>query len=176
MKKNFLLSLAFSLVWLFVSVCFAIGWGREASYFLSPVYVWWAIIGIALLPGFLMSMMFFSNLLHWTRKEYPETDLDTTVIMCAYNEEANIARAIHAIFNQNYAGRIRLIVVDNRSTDKTKEIIEAQRKLCTPRRCLEYAYCETPGKANALNCGLKLVCTRYFLTVDADTFLERSAV
>lgn len=59
MKKNFLLSLAFSLVWLFVSVCFAIGWGREASYFLSPVYVWWAIIGIALLPGFLMSMMFF---------------------------------------------------------------------------------------------------------------------
>lgn len=107
MKKNFLLSLAFSLVWLFVSVCFAIGWGREASYFLSPVYVWWAIIGIALLPGFLMSMMFFSNLLHWTRKEYPETDLDTTVIMCAYNEEANIARAIHAIFNQNYVGRIR---------------------------------------------------------------------
>ena len=118
----------------------------------------------------------FSNLLHWTRKEYPETDQDTTVIMCAYNEEANIARAIHAIFNQNYVGRIRLIVVDNRSTDKTKEIIEAQRKLCTPRRCLEYAYCETPGKANALNCGLKLVCTRYFLTVDADTFLERSAV
>ena len=62
MKKNFLLSLAFSLVWLFVSVCFAIGWGREASYFLSPVYVWWAIIGIALLPGFLMSMMFLKEI------------------------------------------------------------------------------------------------------------------
>lgn len=72
MKKNFLLSLAFSLVWLFVSVCFAIGWGREASYFLSPVYVWWAIIGIALLPGFLMSMMFFPIFCTGREKSIPK--------------------------------------------------------------------------------------------------------
>ena len=120
MKRNFLLSLAFSLVWLGISISFALGWGKEVSYFLPAVYVWWVIVGIALLPGFLMSMMFFSNLLHWIPRKYPDTNEDTTIIMCAYNEEANIARAIHAIMKQAYCGHIRLLVVDNRSTDRTK--------------------------------------------------------
>lgn len=176
MKRNFLLSLAFSLVWLGISISFALGWGKEVSYFLPAAYVWWVIVGIALLPGFLMSMMFFSNLLHWIPRKYPDTNEDTTIIMCAYNEEANIARAIHAIMKQAYCGHIRLLVVDNRSTDRTKQIVQGLARIDSPLRCLEYVYCETQGKAHALNCALKMVHTPHFLTVDADTVLERNAV
>ena len=123
-----------------------------------------------------MSMMFFSNLLHRKRKIYPDTEEDTTIIMCARNEEGTVGRAIQAILNQQYAGSIRLIVVDNGSTDRTKAIIQKYTELTMESICVEYVYCSQPGKANALNLGLEMVCTPHFLTVDADTYLEEHAL
>lgn len=48
--------------------------------------MWWTIIGIALLPGFLMSAMHFSNLMHWKLKRFPDVTENTTIIMCVHNE------------------------------------------------------------------------------------------
>ncbi len=176
MKTKFILSICFGWLWMIVSFFFAVGWAQEISYIIPVAYVWWVIIGIALLPGLLMSTMFFSNLLHWKLKKYPDTTEDTTIIMCAHNEERTIVQSIQAIINQEYSGHIRLIVVDNASTDHTKqEIIRLQAssfKNCS----VEYVYCDQPGKANALNCGLELICTPHFITVDADTNLEKQAV
>lgn len=59
LKFKFILSICFGGLWLAVSLFFAIGWAQEVSYIFPSVYVWWVIIGIALLPGFLMSAMFF---------------------------------------------------------------------------------------------------------------------
>ena len=84
--------------------------------------------------------------------------------------------AIRAILNQEYAGRICLIVVDNASTDHTREEIKKYQGCCRKNRCVQYVYCAHPGKAYALNMGLEMVGTPYFLTVDADTFLEQYAV
>ena len=83
MKGKFLLSLGFGALWLAVSVYFSVFWAQEASCALPQWYVWWAIIGIALLPGFLMSAMFFSNLIHWRLRSYPDTDREKTILMCA---------------------------------------------------------------------------------------------
>ena len=77
MKRKFLFSICFGGLWLAVSGYFAIGLAQEVSYIFPDAYLWWVIIGIALLPGFLMSSMFFSNLLHWKLKEYPDTQEDT---------------------------------------------------------------------------------------------------
>ncbi len=176
LKKKFICSICFGCLWLAISVYFAVGWARGISDVLPVAYVWWTIIGIALLPGFLMSAMFFSNLLHWRVKEYPDTEEDTTIIMCAHNEEQRIAQAIQAIFNQQYKGHIRLLIVDNASTDHTKEKIICLQP-SAPKNCsIEYVYCDKTGKANALNAGLALVCTPHFMTVDADTSLEKQAV
>ena len=176
MKRKFILSICFGALWLAVSLLFAIGWAQEVVYYLPDVYVWCVIIGIALLPGFLMSSMFFSNLLHWKLKSYPDTAEDTTILMCAQNEERSISRSIQAVFDQQYAGRIRLIVVDNASTDRTKQEIMQMQAFASPNCSLEYVYCDRPGKAHALNCGLSMVCTPHFITVDADTCLEKRAV
>lgn len=170
------MSICFGGLWLSISFFFAIDWAAEISYFLPNIYVWWTIVGIALLPGFLMSSMFFSNLLSRKLCDYPDVTMDTTIILCAHNEEHFIAHSIQAIFHQQYAGHIQLLVVDNASTDQTKQqIMKLQPD--APEHCrMQYVYCSQLGKSYALNAGLKLVRTPYFITVDADTNLDQHAV
>lgn len=176
MLKKFLLSLSLGGLWLAVSSYFAYYWAEALQGIFPDVYIWWVITGIALLPGLLMSTMFFSNLLHWKIKQYPHVNEPATIIMCAHNEQQTISKAIQAIIDQNYTGKIRLLVIDNCSTDQTKKMI--MKKVCqsTASRQIEYLYCPLPGKCHALNTGLKHVRTRYFMTVDGDTFLEKNAV
>lgn len=178
MKAKFTVSICFGALWFAVSLFFAVSWAQEISHILPAVYVWWTIIGIALLPGFLMSTMFFSNLLHWKLQKYPDTAEDTTIIMCAHNEEQTIAQSIQAIARQQYKGHIRLLVVDNASSDQTRQEILRMREAALESCCVEveYAFCGRPGKAHALNAGLALVRTPHFITVDADTNLEQHAV
>lgn len=80
MKTKFFISISLGLAWLAVSLFFAVGWAREISHILPPIYVWWVIIGIALLPGFLMSVMFFSNLMHRKPVKYPQTSQDISAM------------------------------------------------------------------------------------------------
>lgn len=123
-----------------------------------------------------MSTMFFFNLLHWKLKEYPDTQEATTIIMCAHNEEKTIAQSIQSIASQEYKGPIRLLVVDNASNDCTKQEIMRMQAAGFANCSVEYVYCGQPGKAHALNAGLELVCTPHFITVDADTCLDKQAV
>ncbi len=176
MKHKFLLSIILGGIWLAVSIWFAIWWAQDVSHFLPAIYVWCVIIGIALLPGFLMGAMFFSNILHSKVKKHEDVSEPTTVIMCAHNEEANISEAICCMCQQIYAGDIRLLVVDNRSTDSTKQCIESAITFGTEKCSVEYVYCKKIGKQKALNHALRRVKTKYFITVDADTYLERHAV
>ena len=175
MKKKFFFALFLGGMWLLFSSFFAVPWAIDTSRFFPSFYVWWVIIGVALLPGFFMNSMFWSNLMHRKVPVFPDTDLPITVIMCAYNEETQISRSIDAICNQHYAGNIRLIVVDNASSDNTKTVI---LKSCQNDTLytVEYTFCPIPGKSHALNLGLSLVSTPYFVTVDADTILEPFAL
>lgn len=177
MKKNFLISLLLGVFWLSISTYFAVEWGIEISSHLNIIYVWWVIIGIALLPGFLMSTMFFSNILNFKVKGYKNVTNATTIIMCAHNEEAGIKDAIKHISRQNYKGNIHFIIVDNCSTDGTKAIIDEEiSNNSNPLCSIEYVYCNKKGKSNALNKALAMTKTANFITVDADTYLEKNAV
>ncbi len=187
MKKKFLFTLVFGCIWLLISSIFGFWWAEDVSTYLPASYVWFVIIGIALFPGFLMSSMFFSNLMHSSVKKYEKTDEDTTVITCAHNEEETIIETIEYIYKQNYAGHIRLLIIDNCSTDGTAKKVKkyaekyaekyVEENLNDDRKfSIEYVYCDIPGKANALNYGLKLVDTNHFITVDADTYLDSNAV
>ncbi len=170
----------FGFIWLLISSVFGFWWAEDVSNYLPVVYVWFVIIGIALFPGFLMSCMFFSNLMHIGVKKYEETCEDTTVIMCAHNEQETIIDVIECVYRQNYSGHIRLLIIDNCSTDdtemKVKEYAKEEKLKGNSNFTLEYVYCDIPGKSNALNCGLQLLNTEHFITVDADTYLECNAV
>ena len=84
-------------------------------------YVLWAIVGIALLPGYLMCMMFLSNLFHArTRVSTIPCKEPVAVLICARNEQECIFQTIRNIVQQNYDGCIELLCVDNASSDGTR--------------------------------------------------------
>lgn len=176
MNKKFYLSILFGLSWLGISTYFAVSWVNDISVYLPEVYVWFVVLGIALMPGFLMGTMFFSNVMNKNVLKCPDTDICVSVIMCAKDEEKSLSGSIKCLVNQTYKGKIKILVVDNNSKDKTKEIIEKYERNSSENREVRYVLCSKCGKCNALNCALGMIETEYFITVDADTFLDRRAV
>ncbi len=176
MKKNYILTILFGFIWLGISFTFSLHWAYNLKGLLPSLYIWWVIIGIALFPGYLMSSMFLSNLLHNHINNYKNVKQNVSVIVCAYNEEANISRAIKSILNQKFLGKITLFIVNNESTDKTRNIIFKSIKSNQRKHKIKYLSCHTKGKSYALNFALHHIKTEYFITVDADTILDKNAI
>ena len=174
----FALSCGAALLWLMISTWLSLPWLRHVAKFLPDWYVLLVIMGIALLPGYLMNAMFVSNLFH-SRSEASLAPCrePVAVLICARNEEESIYQTIERIVAQQYEGRLEILCVDNGSMDRTAdEINRAAAALSTPQRSICLLGCEQHGKAHALNVGLSRVNTRYFITVDADTLLDTHAV
>lgn len=95
---------------------------------------------------------------------------DVTIIVPAFNEEYIIARTIRALDSaaEGYAGNVTVLLIDNNSRDATAAIAEAS--FATSPHIIGKVIREgTPGKAHALNTGLRLTETDYLVRVDADT-------
>lgn len=90
-----------------------------------------------------------------------------SVIIATKNEEKNIENCIRSIKNQTYpSDKIELIVVDNNSTDRTKEIA----------RRFALVYNGGPKRASQLNFGVKESKGKYILYPDADMILSKKIV
>jgi glycosyltransferase involved in cell wall biosynthesis len=83
-----------------------------------------------------------------------------SVIVPVYNTERFIADAIKSILAQTYRS-FELIVVDDGSTDQTREII-----LSFPS--VKYLYQANSGVASARNRGVKTSCGEFLAFLDAD--------
>lgn len=175
---KFAISSGIALVWAALCTMLAVPWARAASIQLPSGYVLWVIVGIALLPGDLMCAMFFSNLFNAKMHAIATPCREpVSVLICARNEQNCIFQTIRQVVQQDYDGRIDLLCVDNASSDGTRtEIQRAIRVLSSRRRSIRLLICNTPGKAYALNAGLAEIQTRYFITVDADTLLDKKAI
>lgn len=117
----------------------------------------------------------FSNLMN--ARPLPvsqENAVPVSVLICARNEEETIYRTIEAVAAQHYAAPIEILCVDNGSDDHTRQEIERAKQTFTrPDRSIRLISCVIPGRANALNEGLAHIRTDAFVTVDADTLLEK---
>lgn len=174
----FALSCGAALLWLTASSVLAMPWLRYVAARMPGWYSLLVIIGIALLPGYLMSAMFLSNLMH-RRSTLPADAYHdpVSVLICARNEAGNIYGTIAQVASQHYEGSLEILCVDNGSEDGTRaEIRRAIADLSGPRRVIRLLECERKGKAHALNVGLAQVRTKYLITVDADTALNANAV
>lgn len=85
-----------------------------------------------------------------------------TVIVPAYNEEDVIGATLKSLIKVDYPD-LRIIVVDDGSTDQTGEIVKALHQ-----DNILYLRQENGGKAQALTYGITQVKTEYTLMVDAD--------
>jgi len=160
------------MLWVAVSWSLAQAWISDLSqatgYFTAVLIIFF----IALLPGFLnahiLSSVIFDRPPDLPQlRDYPAISL----LIAAYNEEANLAETFRGIAAQDYPAAIEIIVVDDGSSDNTVGVIEAL-ELAN----IKIVRGEHSGKAMALNQGLAHVSHDILVCIDADTFLHPQAL
>lgn len=165
----------FALLWSLFSIWVALPWfndlARLTNWFIS-VFI---ISGIAIIPGFMNLFLSMSLLFDSRPKKKEITDYPpVTILISAFNESSSIVTTIESIAKQDYKGSLKVIVIDDGSTDNTLNTV---RKLLFKYSWLTVlALYKNNGKANALNKGLKLVNTDLVITVDADCYLYKNAL
>jgi len=91
-----------------------------------------------------------------------------SVVITTKNEEKNIDNCLKSIKEQDYPqDLIEVIVVDNNSTDKTKEVASNYTKR---------VFDKGPERSAQRNFGVEKSNGEYFLYLDADMILHRSVV
>jgi hypothetical protein len=90
--------------------------------------------------------------------------LKISILMCAFNEERTIARAIREVLAVEYPCDIELIVVDDGSSDSTAKLVE---EFTDPRLVL-HKHEKNKGKGAALRTAVTLATGTHILPFDAD--------
>ncbi|MGC9363047.1 MAG: glycosyltransferase [Fidelibacterota bacterium] len=130
------------------------------------------ILGISAVIYLLFILYFLTGL----RKVKPNNRLSDeypplAVIVAARNEERHIGNTVHSLSNQNYPDdRYEIVVVNDRSEDKTGEILEELKKTVPNLRVISIVQCPTgiSPKKNALIEAVKTLTCPFILTTDAD--------
>jgi glycosyltransferase involved in cell wall biosynthesis len=96
-----------------------------------------------------------------------------SVIIPAYNAAEHISGALESIFDQTFRD-FEVIVVDDGSTDNTKEVVRAFQG----KENVRYFYQRNGGQSSARNLGVREARGEYLAFLDADDlwmpeFLER---
>ena len=95
-----------------------------------------------------------------------------SIIMPTYNCSLKIGRCIESIINQKYAD-FELIIVDDGSTDDTKEIVE---KYIIRDKRIKYFYKENGGVSSSRNFGISKSVGDYVYFVDSDDEVTENSI
>jgi glycosyltransferase involved in cell wall biosynthesis len=87
-----------------------------------------------------------------------------SVIIPTYNSAPYLPEALESVLSQSYQD-FEIILVDDGSTDNTKEIIQPYQSI------LKYLYQENKGPGSARNLGLRFARGDYLVFLDADDVL-----
>jgi len=130
-------------------------------------------LGVAMI-GMILTLIFAT--LQVIRKQFrTESNIKyrpkVTVVVPAYNEEKSIRNTVSAILNSDYYD-FEVIVVDNNSSDGTKDVL----KVFKGDRRFRVIKEKKKGKFNALNRGFRMAKGDIVLAIDADTVLNSNAI
>lgn len=92
-----------------------------------------------------------------------------TVVMCAYNNERTIKRAIQSVINQDYPFW-KLKIILSKSTDKTLEICQ----LFNDTRIQIISKSEPQSWTKSSYEGLMISNSKYFMWLDPDDFIDKN--
>lgn len=171
-KVKFFINLIIALAWFIFCFYLSIAWINDLAHLVSLIPALIIILSIALIPGFMYMFLLISYLTD-SRKNKPYNGVypPVTILVAAYNEENSIEFTLNSLKNQKYQGLIEIILIDDGSTDKT---VAKAKKLKWDN--LQILKAQHKGKAAALNLALTHVTTDYIITIDADTYLQPSAI
>jgi glycosyltransferase involved in cell wall biosynthesis len=98
-------------------------------------------------------------------------DLISVVIPC-YNHGKYLPQAIDSVLTQSHRN-VEVIVVDDGSTDSTKEVVDSRYANC---KAVKYVYQHNQGLSAARNTGIDNSTGNYFVFLDADDWLVDNAL
>jgi cellulose synthase/poly-beta-1,6-N-acetylglucosamine synthase-like glycosyltransferase/peptidoglycan/xylan/chitin deacetylase (PgdA/CDA1 family)/spore germination protein YaaH len=111
------------------------------------------------------------------RKNFATADYAprVAVLVPAYNEEKVIVRTIRSVMMSNYKN-IRIIVIDDGSSDKTYDVARAAYPAEIASGRLTVLTKENGGKADALNYALERTDEEIYVGIDADGVIAHDAI
>ena len=171
MRKSVLISLLLTFGAMVFSYFIAEEWVVEVTDVLGPVLTWSFMMGVVFLPCY--GTFYIATSLIWKVQPSLPSKADITVLIAAYNEEDSIKETIESINSSNFVGSIKIIVVNDGSTDKTKNILQDLSKNLDNLLVINK---ENGGKSSALNVGLERIKTNIVVTIDADTIMHVNAI
>lgn len=95
-----------------------------------------------------------------------------SIIMCVYNAEKVVERAIDSVLNQSYKN-IELIVINDGSKDRTRDIID--EKALNDNR-IYVIHKENGGPGKARNAGIDIASGKYIMFIDSDDEYELNMI
>jgi biofilm PGA synthesis N-glycosyltransferase PgaC len=175
-----IIALVFGAIWLGLSILLALPWLHELAQIASWPLALLMVGGVALIPGcanaFLIAGLVLDQRHSFRARPAP---VPLTLLIAAYNEEECIAETLESIARQAYPAPLEILVIDDGSTDRTREIVRGLIETGTRPANQTLKLVEMPrngGKARALNAGLERAAHELIITIDADTYLYRSAL
>jgi chlorobactene glucosyltransferase len=127
---------------------------------------------------FLLTYAFYKFLQPTPASKLSDRELPfVSILVPARNEEAKIGRCLESLISQNYPN-LEIVVIDDRSEDKTGEIIEAYAKKDSRIRFVKGndAPAGWIGKCNALAHAVGYASGDWFIFTDADTYHRPNSV
>ncbi len=137
------------------------------------IVVWVAFfIGIYIVVFWLLTFLEFFEKRRNEIKKYPKV----TIAIPAYNEEKNVSNTINSALGLDYPKElIELIIVNDGSTDRTKEIVNNIISKNNDRN-IKLINQQNSGKGAALNKALKFSKGEFFIVLDADSTVSSDAL
>jgi poly-beta-1,6-N-acetyl-D-glucosamine synthase len=174
-KLKFSIALVFAFAWMGASVWFSLPWYQDLSHVIGPFLAYFFITFIAIVPGFMNAFVAMALLLDRRPKVivdqlYPPV----TILIAAYNEESSIASTLSGIFLQDYPADIRIIVINDGSSDKTVDSVKALQSAHANLELIDLGH--NGGKASALNHGLAKCTTDIIISIDADSYILKDGI
>ncbi|MBU4481210.1 glycosyltransferase, partial [Patescibacteria group bacterium] len=100
-----------------------------------------------------------------------------SIVITTKNEERNIANCLGSILRQTYfCDKIEIIVVDNNSTDKTKDLVESFKVKSYKAGCKIKFFNKGPERSAQRNFGVAQAQGEYILYLDADMILSPDVI
>lgn len=131
---------------------------------LPIIYLVYMFISIYFL--FLFLLLYIRNKKYLFESPKMEKKYSISVLVPAFNEERTIGGTIKSIFDIEYPIK-ELIVVNDGSTDNTKNIVENLLKKYPKLKLIDK---ENSGKGESLNQGIKIAKGELVVVVDADSY------
>ena len=98
---------------------------------------------------------------------------EIAILVPAYNEETVIAKTVQTLLDSTISGRLKIIVIDDGSSDRTAEVVRTEfAHLNNVRLCSK----PNGGKAAALNYGITQTNAEVIVCIDGDTILLPDAI